>query len=257
MEELTIALFPFDIEWENPPANRKTIEAALETNNKAFDLLVLPEMFASGFSMHPERFAEPMNGSTVTWMKSIARTHRAAVTGSLAIQTETGYANRMLFVLPDGVIHHYDKRHLFTYSGEDKVFQKGNERTFIRMGKWRVFPQVCYDLRFPVFARNDIGYDLAIYVANWPDTRILHWDTLLKARAIENQAYTLGLNRVGTDGNGLHYNGQSTVTSFDGSQILNTDKATGLHFATLSYSDQAAYREKYPFLKDRDHFAID
>lgn len=254
---MRIALLPYDIIWEDPPSNLKYLTAMMQSADEKPDLWVLPEMFASGFSMNPEKFAEDMNGSSVRWMLEQASLRNAAITGTLAIETEPGrFVNRMLFVRPDGTMNWYDKRHLFAYSGEDRTYEKGDRRVIIEYQGWRILLQICYDLRFPVFSRNKEDYDLILYVANWPSPRAHHWKALLKARAIENQAYVVGVNRTGVDGNGLDYEGESQVYKFDGSKILDSERSSGYFFQDLSLSELRAYREKFPFLKDADDFGI-
>src|SRR5690606_35891756 len=192
---LQIALIQTHLVWENPTQNRELLSEKLKTLSEPVDIIVLPEMFTTGFSMHAAKLAETMQGDTVQWMQSIAKQQQVAITGSLIIKEDNQFYNRLLFVHPDGNIETYDKRHTFTLAGEDKVYASGTEKKIIHYKGWKLCPLVCYDLRFPVWARNVEAYDVLIYVANWPHVRVHAWDTLLKARAIENMAYCVGVNR--------------------------------------------------------------
>ena len=250
---MKIAFASYDILWESPEKNRSYLDTKLI---KGDDLYILPEMFNSGFSMHPEKFAEDMEGPSISWMRSKARDLEAAICGSLAIRTSRGFANRFVFVQPNGDLEYYDKRHLFAYSGEDKHFTPGNDRVVISYKDWRILLQVCYDLRFPVFARNRMDYELAIYVANWPSTRAAHWRALLKARAIENQSYVIGVNRIGKDGNGLSYSGDSQVYDSNGACIAESKDAEGIFKAELDLEGLQNYRKDLPFLDDADTFVL-
>jgi predicted amidohydrolase len=190
-------------------------------------------MFTTGFTMQPERVAETMNGETIQWMQSLAKAKNAAITGSLIIVEEGKYYNRLVFVFPTGEIQQYDKRHLFTLAGEDGVFTAGTSKVLIEYKGWKICPLICYDLRFPVFSRNVENYDLLIYVASWPKTRIAAWDTLLKARAIENMSYTIGVNRLGVDGTNLEYVGHSQIVDYLGNSVLEPQKGEGVFIAEL------------------------
>jgi len=255
-QSLTVALVQTDLVWENPDANRKNIETKVSTINGA-DLVVLPEMFTSGFTMNAKSVAEPMDGTTVTWMQQLAKTKNAAITGSIVIKEANAYYNRLLFVHPDGKIEHYDKRHTFTLAGEHKVYQAGQEKTIIDYLGWKICPLICYDLRFPVWARNVEDYDLLLYVANWPKARINAWDALLKARAIENMSYCIGVNRIGLDDNNYEYSGHSGAYDVLGHRIDNIPEyKETIEIITLDKNHITTYREKLGFLNDRDDFSL-
>lgn len=253
---MRVALVPYDITWEDPQQNLNRLEEMLRSKSQEADLYILPEMFNSGFSMRPEAFAESMDGPTIDWMRRMAVRLDAGITGSIAVRTDEGMRNRMLFVQPEGRVDWYDKRHLFGYSGEDKAYIPGKERVIVEFRGWRILLQVCYDLRFPVFARNRMDYDMILYVANWPSPRAHHWEALAKARAIENQCYVAAVNRTGEDGNGLKYSGCSLLYRFDGTELLRTDDANGLFFEVLSLEQQLQYQQSFPFLRDADRFNI-
>lgn len=220
------------------------------------DLIILPEMFSSGFTMNPKAVAETMQGETVLWLQHMAKAKNCAITGSLVIQEKGNYYNRLVFVLPSGEIQHYDKRHLFTLAGEDKVYTAGTQKLIIDYKGFRICPLVCYDLRFPVFARNVEEYDVLIYVANWPKPRVNAWDILLKARAVENMSYTIGLNRIGTDANNHEYVGHSQAVDFLGNYIQKPEEIDGVFIVTLDKEQLLETRKKLAFLEDRDTFKI-
>jgi predicted amidohydrolase len=230
---MKIALIQIPLVWEDPKSNRASIEKKINAIESRTDLIVLPEMFTTGFTMQPERVAETMNGETIQWMQSLAKAKNAAITGSLIIVEEGKYYNRLVFVFPTGEIQQYDKRHLFTLAGEDGVFTAGTSKVLIEYKGWKICPLICYDLRFPVFSRNVENYDLLIYVASWPKTRIAAWDTLLKARAIENMSYTIGVNRLGVDGTNLEYVGHSQIVDYLGNSVLEPQKGEGVFIAEL------------------------
>ncbi len=238
--------------WENPLQNRKHFEQKINSISQEVDLIILPEMFTSGFTMNPKHVAETMNGETVFLLKSLAKAKNCAITGSLVITENNNFYNRMIFVFPEGNIEYYDKKHLFTLAGEDKVYTAGNQKKIIEFRNFKICLQVCYDLRFPVFARNTQDYDLLLYVANWPKTRINAWDILLKARAIENMCYTIGVNRIGSDNNNLEYVGHSQIVDFLGNNIVEPQESEGIFVANLDQSSMLATRKKLVFLKDRD-----
>ncbi len=253
---MKLAILQTDLVWENPIYNRLTIESKVLSSDKKFDLLVLPEMFTSGFTMQPERVAEKMDGETIKWMKSLAKQKKIAIIGSLVIEEENNYYNRLVFVTPKGQITTYNKKHLFTLAGEDKTYTKGNEKVIIEYKDWKICPQICYDLRFPVFARNVEDYDLLIYVANWPKPRILAWNTLLKARAIENMCFVAGVNRVGKDANGNDYPGQSQVLDELGNELIPPFEENTLQVISLNKKKMLETRNKLNFLNDRDGFEM-
>lgn len=253
---MKVALFQTKLAWEQPETNRKFIEEYFLNEATDFDLFVLPEMFTSGFTMHPEKISETMQGETISWLKKLAKLKNCAITGSLVIQENNNYYNRMVFVQPSGKIDAYDKRHLFTLAGEEKVYTKGNEKAIVKYNNWNICIQICYDLRFPVFARNVENYDLLLYVANWPKVRIMAWDALLKARAIENMTYTIGVNRIGTDANALEYTGHSKIIDFLGNEILSCENELGVFIIEIDKNQQTQTRQKMNFLNDKDAFQL-
>ena len=253
---MKVAILQTDLVWENPIYNRLTIESKVLSSDKKFDLLVLPEMFTSGFTMNPERVAETMQGETIQWLKSLSKQKKTAIIGSLVIQEENQYYNRLVFVTPKGVVQHYNKRHLFTLAGEEKVYTKGTEKVIFEYKDWKICPQVCYDLRFPVFVRNVEDYDLLVYVANWPKIRTQAWDALLKARAIENMTFVVGVNRVGKDANGHDYIGHSQVLDELGNELIAPFEENGIQVVTLSKKKLQDSRNKFNFLNDKDNFEL-
>ena len=253
---MKIALIQANLIWENPKANRDIFENKINEINESVDLIVLPEMFTTGFTMSPNAVAESMQGETVLWMQSLAKAKNAAITGSVVIEEDSNFYNRMLFVFPSGEIQYYDKRHLFTLAGEDRVYSRGAQKIIIDYLGWKICPLVCYDLRFPVFSRNTEDYDLLIYVASWPKTRIHAWDTLLNARSIENMCYLVGVNRIGKDNNGYEYIGHSQAIDCLGEYLIDPQEEEGVFIATLDKSKLIEVRKKLNFLNDRDTFEI-
>tara|TARA_B100001142_G_C14282031_1_gene635310 strand:- start:404 stop:1183 length:780 start_codon:yes stop_codon:yes gene_type:complete len=255
-EELNICLLQCDLHWEDALKNRTQIDTYLAEVSDA-DIIVLPELFSTGFSVASTHLAETMDGETLAWMKTMSEKKKAVLCGSLMIEEEGHVFNRLLWVEPNGRVLHYDKRHLFSLIEEDKYFTAGTERLIVEYEGWKICPMICYDLRFPVFARNDVGYDLLLFVANWPDKRIVAWDALLKARAIENQAYVIGLNRVGTDGYKAMYSGHSQVIDAEGDLIsMAPENEIGLVEFILSKKHLSMLRRRLPFLADRDDFNL-
>jgi predicted amidohydrolase len=252
---MRVTFLQIPLVWENPQANLKALDGYL-AQAQATDLVILPEMFTTGFSMNPQNLAEKHQLPTLSWMREKAKSLQAAITGSIMYAEGERYYNRLFWVEPNGRILHYDKRHRFSMAGEDKVYTAGQESLIIEYQGWRIMPLICYDLRFPVWSRNQYDYDVLIYVANWPERRIQHWDTLLRARAIENQAYVLGVNCVGRDGLDLYYNGSSAAVSPLGEVLYQVLDRPELVELTLSKSDLAAVRERFPFLRDRDQFEL-
>lgn len=257
MQHLKIAMLQADLVWQNAEQNRKNFSKKINEIKEQVDLIILPEMFTTGFSMQPQKIADTMHGKTVVWMRKIASEKDTAIAGSVIIFENNSFFNRFLFVHPSGEINFYDKRHLFTLAGEDKVYESGKEKLIVNYKGWKICPLVCYDLRFPVWARNAEDYNLLIYVANWPKIRIAAWDALLKARAIENMSYAIGLNRVGIDANNYEYNGHSAVYDCLGEQVAETqeNKEETVVF-TLDKNHSAEIRNKLGFLNDRDTFVI-
>jgi predicted amidohydrolase len=253
---MKIAVFQTKLAWENPAVNRKFIEEYFLNEDEPFDLFILPEMFTSGFTMNPSAVAEPMDGETMTWLKGLAKAKNCAITGSLVIKEDGNFYNRMVFIFPSGEVQFYNKRHLFTLAGEEKVYTKGTKKIIVNYNNWNICLQVCYDLRFPVFVRNVENYDVILYVANWPKPRINAWDSLLKARAIENMCYTIGVNRIGEDANQLEYPGHSQVIDFLGNNMLNCESDLGVFVCELDKDQQLATRQKLNFLNDKDDFYL-
>ncbi|SFN43290.1 Carbon-nitrogen hydrolase [Bizionia echini] len=255
--QLKLAIIQTHLIWEDPKANRKHFKAKIQGIKLPIDLIVLPEMFTTGFTMNAKAVAESMEGESVLWMKKRATETGAAVTGSLIIEENNQYYNRMVFAFPDGTHKTYDKRHTFSLAGEDKVFTSGQEQVIVNYKDWNICLQICYDLRFPVWSRNTTDYDALIYVANWPKPRIAAWDALLKARAIENMCYGVGVNRIGEDAAQNEYSGHSAVYDVLGNNITpirpNKDH---IEIITLDKTHIARYRNKLKFLEDRDQFKI-
>ena len=251
MKILNIAGLNFNMIWKNKSENFKKLEEDLKEVKT--DILLLPEMFSTGFCMQAEEIAD-QNEETLSWLKKLAKEKSFAVCGSASIKENENYFNRFYFVKPNGEVVFYDKRHLFSFAGEDKIYTAGNDRVIVNFKGFRILLQVCYDVRFPVFSRNNQDYDAIFYVANWPETRIDAWKTLLKARAIENQCYVFGLNRIGTDGNNLTYPESSYCFFADGSEISETKNT--LVTAELNLTKLEAFRNKFQFLSDRDSFEI-
>jgi len=249
--KLTISGLNLNIEWKNKFKNFKTIEH--EFSGISADIFILPEMFSTGFCMDAEEIAD-QNEETLHWMQDFASRKNAAVAGSVSVKENGKFYNRFYFVKPDGAFDFYDKRHLFSYSGEDKIYTPGKERKVVEYKGILFLLQVCYDLRFPVFSRNNEDYDVALYVANWPDTRVEAWKHLLKSRAIENQSYVFGLNRIGTDGNNLNYEESSRCFFPDGSDVLH--HSGNIVSVKIDLEKLNEFRKRFPFLKDRDQFEI-
>jgi omega-amidase len=253
---MKIALFQTNLVWENPKSNRTFIEEYFMSEDDEFDLFVLPEMFTTGFTMNPEDVAETMDGETVFWMKSLALKKDCAVCGSLIVSENNNHYNRFIFIHPDGKIDFYDKRHLFSLAGEHNKYTKGTSKVIIVYKGWKICPQVCYDLRFPAFSRNLENYDLLLYVANWPKPRTNAWDILLKARAVENLCYVVGVNRIGFDENNHEYIGHSQVLDELGNQILDAEENLGIFLIELDKNKMLETRHKLNFLNDKDEFEI-
>ena len=256
-EILKISVFQFDLAWEDIVANRAKIDRMLEQMPKDTDVVFLPEMFSTGFTMNVSQVAETMSGETIEWLKQQSREHRVALCGSLIIQDADKYYNRLVFIKPSGTVFHYDKRHLFAMGNEDGYFQAGSKRLIVEYEGWRICPLICYDLRFPVWSRNRNEYDVLVYCANWPESRKDVWNTLLKARAIENQSFVIGVNRVGVDGNQISYSGNSQLIDAKGRLVASGDEsAESIIFAEFSSKELADFRIKFPVLNDADEFVI-
>ena len=256
-EILKISVFQFDLAWEDIVANRAKIDRMLEQMPTDTDVVFLPEMFSTGFTMNVSQVAETMSGETIEWLKQQSREHRVALCGSLIIQDADKYYNRLVFIKPSGTVFHYDKRHLFAMGNEDGYFQAGSKRLIVEYEGWRICPLICYDLRFPVWSRNRNEYDVLVYCANWPESRKDVWNTLLKARAIENQSFVIGVNRVGVDGNQISYSGNSQLIDAKGRLVASADEsAESINFAEFSSKELADFRIKFPLLNDADEFVI-
>lgn len=261
MTDLHIALIQSPLYWENIDANLAMFEEKIWQISGPADLIVLPEMFSTGFSMNARILAEPVNSKTFRWMKQQAAQTKAVITGSYIVREGNQFFNRLYAVFPDGGSYHYDKKHLFAIAGEGKDYTGGKDRLVFELKGWKIMPLICYDLRFPVWARSGSGdtgtyeYDLLLYVANWPRPRIHAWDTLLTARAIENTAYCAGVNRLGEDGVGAEYIGHSAVYDYKGEQMTFSEQEEILQ-ATLIYADLLSFRERFPFQKDADAFSF-
>ena len=253
---LTVSCFQPDIRWEAIDHNLQTYTEQLHTLSAETDILVLPEMFSTGFSMRPAELAEPKDGKTHRWLRKLSQQHQTAVVASVIIRENGQFFNRLFWVQPDGSSQCYDKRHLFSLSEEPRRYRAGQERLIVDYLGWKICPLVCYDLRFPVWSRNTSAYDLLVYVANWPESRRLHWQTLLRARAIENQVYTIGVNRVGVDGHGANHSGDSSVIDYAGEILAQVSTQPQIFTVQLAYDQQQIYREKFPFLRDGDAFQV-
>lgn len=258
MSDLTVTLVQQDIFWENPTANRSQLEEQLHDLDDCGDLILLPETFTTGFSVNKaQKLAETMNLHTHKWMKQIAAQMNAAVGGSLLIKENKSIINRFLLVHPDGTTEHYDKKHLFRMGDEAATCAPGSSRLVFTFKGWRICPLICYDLRFPVWAQNTgLAYDLLVYVANWPSPRQEVWNTLLKARAMENQAYVAGVNRVGKDGMDISYKGGSQVIDFKGKVISHAGEKEIISQVKLSKNNLEQFREKFPVHLDFDQFDL-
>lgn len=257
MPALTLSLLQTATHWHDAAANRAHFERLFSELPDDGQLVVLPEMFSTGFTMASTTQAEPVDGPTTEWLRVMAARWQRAFCGSLIVVEDGQFYNRFLLVTADGAVQHYDKRHRFRMAGEHEHFAAGKTRRIFQLDGFRICPQVCYDLRFPVFSRNLEDYDVLLYVANWPAPRALAWNTLLRARAIENLAYTVGLNRIGTDGNDVGYQGDSAIYGPDGAGLLQLADAATVATTTLSLETLEAYRERFPAWRDRDAFELD
>ncbi len=269
MSSLTITTIQTNLHWENPSANLLMFEEKLRSIEEKTEIVLLPEMFSTGFSMRPQDLAETMEGVSVTWMRDMAKKYRIVLGGSLIIEEEGKFYNRFVWMLPTGQLGYYDKRHRFAFAGEDQHYTAGAQRKIASVKGWKINLQICYDLRFPVWARQSVEttaasnemfptpeYDLLIYVANWPERRIRAWKTLLCARAIENQCYVIGVNRVGNDGNDNYHSGNTMVIDPLGEVLYHMADAEDINTITLLKDTLDAVRTKFPFWKDADTFVI-
>lgn len=249
---LHIALVQTDIYWEDKASNLNSLEKKINNLSNPVDIIILPEMFSTGFSMRPEVLAEHMNGFTIEWLKKMAVQTNTALVASLIIAENEQFFNRLVFVQPNGNIQHYDKKHAFSMGGEHLHYSSGNEKLIIDYKGWKIAPFICYDLRFPTWCRNTVDYDILIFIASWPHRRSAHWRALLLARAIENQAYTFGVNRVGYDGNGLYHSGYSTAIDPAGNILCELVGEATIEHITIDKNELSAIRKRLPFLQDRD-----
>ena len=256
MHNLKIALVQTHLHWEDVQANLEHFSNKLDQLQEVVDLAIIPEMFTTGFAMQPVGVAQTMDSPVLDWFKSQSTLRQCTLCGSVAIEDGGKYYNRTLWVEPNGSVSWYDKRHLFAYGGEDKQYSSGTSRVITKCGDWRVLLQICYDLRFPVFSRNRNDYDCVVYCANWPTPRRHAWNTLLTARAIENQVYSVGINRIGNDGNSLSYSGDSAVYDPLGQRVLDLGELDSVAGCTLSASHLLQVREEFPFLSDADQFEM-
>ena len=261
-DQLLITVIQPDIVWENKAANLEHYAQMIAGIEGRKEVVLLPEMFSTGFSMAPERMAESMDGPTVAWMRAMAKQHRIILAGSVIIEEEGHYYNRFIWMQPDGACAQYDKRHLFGYADEDQHYTAGDRRVIVQVKGWKLCLLVCYDLRFPVWARNMVhpedgaAYDVLLYVANWPQRRSLAWKTLLQARAIENQSYVVGVNRVGVDGKEIAYSGDSSVFGPLGEVLYQEGDKEAVHTIVLDRPALQDVRGHFPFLGDGDRFVI-
>jgi omega-amidase len=257
MVMISIAMIQPDIVWESVEPNLRAFTRILRGIGEPVDVIFLPELFTTGFTMRSRELCEPMEGRTMEWMAAMSGELKSSIAGSIIIQEGDGYFNRLIWMQKDGKYRFYDKRHLFRMSGEDEHYTKGGQRVIVREGEFRFLPLICYDLRFPVWSRNRNDYDVLVYLANWPAPRKDVWSSLLKARAIENQAFVIGVNRVGKDGMGIEYSGDSLAFNAKGRRIasLGTERA-GTRIVRLNLNDLNAFREKFPAWRDADLFTL-
>ncbi|MCB0657232.1 MAG: amidohydrolase [Saprospiraceae bacterium] len=253
---MKVTLIQSNIHWEDAKANREHLDLLLQRVPGDTDLVVLPEMFTTGFTMHAAGQSESMSGASLAWMKEKAASLDAAMVGSLIIREDDQYYNRLIWQMPDGATICYDKKHLFTYAREHETYTPGQRRIKVAYRGWDCLPLICYDLRFPVWSRNIDEYHLLIYVANWPQVRSHAWKTLLQARAIENQCYVLGVNRVGWDDSGHYYSGESCIIDYQGEIMATTKDDEDLLYADLDQEKLVHFRGQYAFLQDRDEFRL-
>lgn len=258
MDNLKITTYQGYLFWENIDKNLQNISLRLSGIRTSTDLIILPEMFNTGFTMNAQKLAEPMGGKTMQWMQATAQKMNCVVTGSLIITEDDKYYNRLIWMRPDGTYEYYDKRHLFALGKEDETYTAGNKKLIVELQGWKICPAICYDLRFPVWLRNvDAEYDLLIVVANWPERRSLHWRTLIPARAVENQAYVIGLNRFGYDGNEVFHSGDSMCIDPNGKVIYYKPNEEDIYTFSINAEELVKTRRALPFLRDADKFHLD
>ena len=278
MSTLTITTIQTDLKWEDKAANLRSLEEKIISIPGNTEIVVLPEMFSTGFSMRPQALAERMDGPTLAWMRSVAARRRVILTGSVIIEEEGSFFNRLIWMLPNGEYGYYDKRHRFAYAGENEQYTAGHKRLVTSVKGWKILPLVCYDLRFPVWSRQTpaptddeaglpvappppgdsaLEYDVLLYVANWPERRSLAWKTLLQARAIENQSYVVGVNRVGNDGNNIYHSGDTMIIGPLGEILYHGEAKEELFTLTLRKETLLEVRQRFPFWRDADKFSIE
>ena len=259
INNLKITIFQAYLFWENVDKNLQNISLRLSMGVKEkTDLIVLPEMFNTGFSMNAAALAEEMDGKTIRWMAQSAAKYDCVITGSLIIKENGKYYNRMIWMLPSGEYEQYDKWHLFGMGEEDKTYTSGNEKVIVELKGWKIRLAICYDLRFPVYLRNnDAAYDILLLIASWPDKRIAHWKALIPARAIENQSYLIAVNRVGHDGKEVYHSGHSMCIDAYGNTVYYKPEDEDLYTFSINYEDMIKIRKSFPFLKDADDFTIE
>jgi predicted amidohydrolase len=253
MQNLKITLIQTDLVWEDIGSNITLFDEKINTISEKTDLVILPEMFTTGFTLNATGLSQSMDGSSIEWLQDKSRIINADIAGSLIFKLSGKYYNRLLWARPNGELLTYDKKHLFRFAGEEKVYSAGENNLTVELKGWKIRPFICYDLRFPAWTRNIKNqYDIAIFIANWPEKRSLHWKSLLQARAIENQCYVIGVNRVGTDGNGLFYSGDSSIIDFLGKVIFQKHEEECIYTAELSYHPLREYRKTFPAWMDAD-----
>ena len=263
MNNLRTTFIQSDLYWEDADANLAMLEEKIWQISRNTDLIILPEMFNTGFSMKAEKLAEPMNFKTFRWMNQMAKQKNAAICGSYIVKESTNFYNRLYFIDPDGGFKFYDKRHLFRMGEEHLTYTEGKKRMVYNFRGWKIMPLICYDLRFPVWAKNrydqvtdELEYDLLIFVANWPAPRTNVWDTLLNARAMENQCYTIGVNRTGSDGENIEYNGNSVVYDYKGQALNKVSNQPRIETIELNLNELNSFRKKFPVYLDWDQFEV-
>lgn len=255
LPDLSVTLVQTRLHWEDAAGNCRALSSMLQHHSDA-DVVILPEVFNSGFSMNVAATAQRMDGPTISWMRETANRLQTALCGSLAIKVDNHVFNRFVMALPDGQLLHYDKRHLFRMGGEHQRYAPGQKRCIWQWRGWRICPMVCYDLRFPVWSRNHDDFDALIYVANWPTERRSHWRALLTARAIENQCAVIGVNRIGEDRHGIRYSGDSLVVDAQGQRLSDPGDTEGVHRCRINGREQSRYRSRFPTVLDADRFAL-
>ncbi len=256
MQDITLSLVQANLNWESPAENRQHLAELLHAEPQLGELILLPEMFTTGFTMAAAKHSETLGGTTTEWLKNLTADLQKTITGSIIIRDQGRYFNRLIWMPPNGQPTYYDKRHLFRMVGEHQAFTAGQQRIIVKLGDWRICPLVCYDLRFPVWSRGNDDYDLLLYVANWPAGRRSAWETLLPARAVENLCYCAGVNRVGSDGNGVDYVGDSGVWDYYGHRLLDCGDREAIKHVRLDAEALNRYRQKFPAHLDADDFSL-